>query len=146
MHQHSGWCGTRGSEDYMGMADDQAPTRNKIQIRRVLCIGGPKDGKWLSTEEMGHELRILKPAKFDYKVISREAALAEEIRVPFPEYDVYFLERIALYGEGIWVGLHKDTMYEMDKNPPPGSGWRGAHTTMILRAILQRDVATEMGL
>lgn len=119
--------------------------RNKIEIRRVLCIGGPKDGKWLSTEERGHELRVLKPIPFP-KVISREAELAERIRVDLPQYEVYFLEKVALYGEGIWVGLHKDTMYEMDRNPPPGSGWRDAHTTMILRAILQRDVATEMGL
>lgn len=118
----------------------------KNQVRRVLCIGGPLDGKWQSTEQKGHELRVLKPPTFDFKVLSREQAENEQIRVPIPEYDVYFLDKVSLYGQGIWVGLHKDTMYEMDRNPPTGSGWRDAHTTMILRAILQRDVATEMGL
>lgn len=119
-------------------------TRNRIEIRRVLCIGGPLDGKWRSTEEKGHQLRVLKPV--DLKLTEVLRADETDLSVPLPQYDIYLLERIALYGEGIWVGLHRDTMYEMDRNPPIRGGWRDAHTTMILRAILQRDVATEMGL
>lgn len=116
----------------------------KNRVRRVLCIGGPKDGKWLDTEQGGHELRVLKPQRFDYRVLSREQVEGEEIQVPVPQFDVYFLDQVVLYGEGIWVGLHKETMDKMDMSPD--RGWRSSHTILVLRAILQRDVATEMGL
>lgn len=113
--------------------------------RRVLLIGGPHDGKWRDHHEGGHMMRILRPPRLEMpKVISREAAMAEDIRVPPIEYEVYVLDKVALYGEGIWVGLHKDTVDQMDMSPD--RGWRDAHTVMILRAILQRDVINEMGL
>lgn len=111
--------------------------------RRVLMIGGPYDGRWRDHHEPGHEMRALRPPRLDMANVFKPEA-EQDLSVGFPDMDVYFLEQIKLYGEGIWVGLHKDTMYEMDRSPD--RGWRDAHTIMILRAILQRDVATEMGL
>lgn len=109
--------------------------------RRVLMIGGSMDGKWHTKEGKGHFIRIMKPLDFK-RVVFKEDALAEPVDVP--QYEEYILENVALYGEGVWVGIHRETMDKLDMEP--GGGWRSAHTTMILRAILQRDVATEMGL
>lgn len=115
------------------------------KTRRVLLIGGSLDGKWREQpKDAGPYIRVLKPAKIEIpKVVSREAALAEEIRVPVPEYEVYYLDKIALYGEGIWVGIEQDHLRNADRDHFMGPEPRVA---MILRAILQRDVLTEMGL
>ncbi len=113
--------------------------------RRVLCIGGPLDGKWRGTEERSHRLRVLRPAKIDIThFIKSDSESKADLTVGFPDYDVYHLEKIALFGEGIWVGLHSETLDKMDMRPDYGG--RDAYHVMILRAILQRDVATEMGL
>lgn len=120
-------------------------TRNKVQIRRVLCIGGPKDGKWVSTEERGHQLRILMPAKIDIThFVKNDPMSRSDLTVGFPEYEVYHLERIALYGEGIWVGVHTKTLDKADRDGTYVG--RDSYHVMVLRAILQRDVVTEMGL
>lgn len=107
--------------------------------RRVLMLGGPMDGKWHTHQGRGHVARVMKPVKFSYKLVDKETA----ITAPLPDYEEYMLEHVALYGSGVWVGLHRDTLYGLEEElvgPPE------AHVRMILRAILQRDVATELGL
>ena len=109
------------------------------RTRNVLMIGGLMDQKWHTHTGTGHQIRIMKPAKFTYKMVDATT----DISTPLPEYEEYLLEHVALYGEGIWVGMHKDTMYSMEESlhgPPE------AHVRMILKAILQRDVASALGL
>lgn len=106
--------------------------------RRVLLIGGIMDGKW-HTHVGGHTVRIPKPMN----VVTSFDRRASDNRVDMPEFEQYHLEHVALYGQGIWVGLHESTMdrISMERPGPPE-----AHIVMILRAILQRDVLTELGL
>lgn len=115
-----------------------------IKTRRVLMIGGIMDGKWHTHEGGGHTIRIMKP--MDLKLAEVMKADEADLNVPLPQYEEYWLDHVALYGVGLWVGMHKDTHERMDME-----GWRRTvsaetRTVMILRAILQRDVATEMGL
>lgn len=107
--------------------------------RRVLMIGGLMDQKWHTHIGGGYKILIPKPAKFSYKMADEAAVVA----APLPEYEEYMLEHVALYGEGVWVGMHNKILYGMEEElvgPPE------AHVRMILRAILQRDVATALGL
>lgn len=97
------------------------------------------DGKWHTHHGGGHRIQILEPVKFDYKV----SGPVTEMATPFPKYQEYALEHVALFGEGIWVGMHRPTLDKMDfeiYGPPE------PHVRMILKAILQRDVASELGL
>jgi hypothetical protein len=112
-----------------------------IRKRNVLLIGGSMDGKW-HVHEGGHgRIRIQLPMRITPNVI-READLAV-YSVPEFQYDEYVMEHVALYGEGIWVGMHIKTMDLMDEEilGPPET-----HVRLILGAILQRDVANELGL
>lgn len=102
-------------------------------------IGGLMDGKWHTHEGGGHMVRVLKPMRI-MPLVSREIT---DLATPLPEYEEYLLEHVALYGQGIWVGMHRSTLDRMDMEI---FGSPEAHTVMILRAILQRDVATELGL
>jgi hypothetical protein len=101
-------------------------------------IGGHMDGKW-HTHDGGPVVRILKPMRIMPEVARRES----DIRVDMPQYEQYHLEHVALYGQGIWVGLHESTIDRMSLDR---LGQPEPHVVMILRAILQRDVATELGL
>lgn len=121
-----------------------AEKSRRVHTRRVLMIGGLMDGKWHTHEGGGYQVRILKPMSVMPMPIVTKGLDLDDLSVPMPQYEVYHLSHVALYGEGLWVGLHKDTMDQMDMSPDRGS--RDAHTIMILRAILQRDVVTEMGL
>jgi hypothetical protein len=109
-----------------------------MKRRRVLMIGGHMDGKW-HTHEGGPIVRVMKPLRVSMDVGRRES----DARVDMPGYEQYHLEHVALYGQGIWVGLHEGTIdrLSLERLGPPE-----AHVVMILRAILQRDVATELGL
>jgi hypothetical protein len=115
-----------------------------IRKRNVLLIGGSMDGKW-HVHEGGHgRIRIQLPMRITPNVI-READLAKYSAplAPVIQYDEYVMEHVAMYGEGIWVGMHIKTMDLMDEEllGPPET-----HVRMILGAILQRDVANELGL
>lgn len=96
------------------------------------------DGKW-HEHEGGATIRILKPMRIAPSFDRRES----DLNVDMPQYEQYHLEHVALYGQGIWVGLHESTLdrTSMERIGPPE-----AHVVMILRAILQRDVAKELGL
>lgn len=99
------------------------------------------DGKWHTYEGGGHTMRIHKPMKVDIdRLVSRETT---DLSVPYPEYEHYHLDHVALYGQGIWVGVHKGTLDRRIEEPP---GPVDSHVAMILKAILQRDVATELGI
>lgn len=98
------------------------------------------DGKWHTHEGGGHMVRILKP--FDIRVEVKQEQ-PDRRSVDMPQYEQYTLEHVALFGEGIWVGMHTPTLDRMvmdNFGPPEG------HVRMILKALLQRDVATELGL
>lgn len=113
----------------------------QVRTRRVLMIGGMMDGKWHTHEGGGHVMRVLRPLEIKFAEVLKAAE--PDLSVPLPQYEEYYLEHVALYGEGLWVGLHRKTVEERDMSRMSGPE---AHTVMILRAILQRDVATEMGL
>ncbi|QKY78623.1 hypothetical protein SEA_DRYAD_85 [Streptomyces phage Dryad] len=110
------------------------------RTRRVLMIGGIMDGKWHTHEGGLDRIRILKPMRITTEVLKE---LPDRRGVDLPQYEEYTLEHVALYGEGIWVGMHTPTLDRMvmDSYGPPE-----AHVRMILKAIVQRDVATELGL
>lgn len=97
------------------------------------------DGKWHTHQGSGHVARVMKPMKISPPVVQDEGDLS----VPMIEYEEYYLEHVALYGQGIWVGMHAKTLEQMDFER---LGQPESHVVMILRAILQRDVATELGL
>lgn len=103
-------------------------------------IGGPQDGKWVTKQSSNTSMRFMKPPKLTLERVQTGDPLA----VPEIEYEEYWLERLALWGNGVWVGYHADTMRDLDENGP----WNGrdSRTQMALKAILQRDVAAEMGL
>lgn len=96
------------------------------------------DGKW-HDHEGGHVARIAKPVQFSHVFSRRDS----DLNVDMPEYEQYHLDHVALYDQGIWVGLHESTLDRMRLERVGGTE---AHIVMILRAILQRDVAAELGL
>lgn len=113
------------------------------KTRQVLLIGGSLDGKWREQPmDAGPYIRVAKPATLSLEDFSIGASVQDKI-LPVPEYEEYWVDRIALYGEGIYVGIEKATLREAELNHYMGPEPR---TVLILRAILQRDVVTEMGL
>ncbi|QKY79564.1 hypothetical protein SEA_LIZZ_81 [Streptomyces phage Lizz] len=109
-----------------------------MRTRRVLLIGGLMDGKWHTHLSTDSRVYIAKPMQVTVLREEDRRALA-----CLPEHEVYHLQHVALYGHGLWVGLHESTLDRLSMERP---GPTEAHTGMILRAILQRDVATELGL
>ncbi len=105
---------------------------------RVLCVGGVLDGQWKVvawTER--HGFKAMRP--LDVGRMIREQKNADNLSVGFPEMDQYqVIGPIHFWGtKGISVALDHDTL--MDK-------YHGDEERMMLKALLQRDVATEMGL
>lgn len=134
----------------MGMADDQAPgregkdaaaektrrTHEAQRSMRVLCVGGVLDGQWKVVDwSQRHGFDAMRPMNLTRMVKAEMASLD----VGFPERDRYrIIGPIRLWGTGgVSVALDRDTL--MDK-------YHGDEERMMLKAILQRDVATEMGL
>lgn len=109
------------------------------KVQRVLLIGGPMDGKWSEKQGSNTTMRFPKPVPMKIQMVEEV-----DLSIPLPEYDVYYLDRIALWGEGVWLGYHAETMDKLERDAP----WDGREPRirMALKAILQRDVATEMGL
>lgn len=103
-------------------------------------IGGLMDGKWHTHEGGSPIMRIMKPVSIQ-TMVTRD--MEDRRSVDMPQYEQYHLEHVALYGQGIWVGLHEGTI---DRLSMERLGGPESHIVMILRAILQRDVATELGL
>lgn len=107
---------------------------------KVLCVGGVLDGQWKVVawpERYGFQ--AMRPMSLP-KMISLEVDEREgPVTTGFPEMDRYrIIGPIHLFGtKGISVALDHDTL--MDK-------YHGAEEAMMLKALLQRDVATEMGL
>lgn len=106
--------------------------------RRVLMIGGHLDGTW-HTHDGGPVVQVMKPMR----IVPELSRRGSDVSMDMPQYERYHLEHVALYGQGIWVGLHESTIdrVSLERIGPPE-----AHVVMILRAILQRDVAKELGL
>lgn len=113
-----------------------------MRKRNVLLIGGSMDGKWHVHEGGHNRIRIMLPMRILPTFLPEAEALAAGIE-PVDQYDEYITEHVALYGQGLWVGMHVKTMDLMDEERmgPPDTQIR-----MILSAILQRDVANELGL
>lgn len=115
----------------------------KVQVRRVLMIGGIMDGKWHTHEGNRQVVEVMKPMRISMAEIRGD----HDLEVPLPQFERYYLEKVALYGEGLWVGIYQGALTEaFDEMGQMMGGWREPRITLILKAILQRDVATEMGL
>lgn len=131
------------NEEKARLAAEKSRPRPKVHTRRVLMIGGIMDGKWHTHEGSSQVVDILKPLEINFvEVLRREES---DLGLPLPQYERYWLDNVALYGEGLWVGICQDTLDSAEVGRTLG-GWREPRITLILKAILQRDVATEMGL
>jgi hypothetical protein len=128
----------------MGMMDDEEAVaaakakRGPDTSIRVLCVGGVLDGQWkvLAWADR-HGFNAMRP--MDVGRMIRVEKDADNLTVGFPEMDMYrVIGPIHFWGtKGISVALDRDTL--MDK-------YHGDEERMMLKALLQRDVATEMGL
>lgn len=123
---------SRAPDGKQAEAREAAATEEYI---RALCVGGQYDGKWKN---------IPKKLRYDYSVprsmrLMPVVAKEPDLRVGFPEMDRYrVVGPIHLFGEGgICLALERDELFEK---------YHGSEERMILSAILQRDVAAEMGL
>ena len=101
-------------------------------FKKVLMIGGPVDGKWLEVSQSEHTIMIPDPEsmKADFSALFKGE--------PIPPSGIkairYFVRPVEFQpGFKIWVAL-RDTDGLRDQD------------NCILKAILQRDVATELGL
>jgi hypothetical protein len=118
---------------------DEAKVKAERTLR-VLCVGGVLDGQWKVVpwqERYGFE--VMRPMSLPRMISQEMAADRKDMMVGFPEMDRYrIIGPIHLFGtRGVSVALDRDTL--MDK-------YHGHEEAMMLKAILQRDVATEMGL
>lgn len=104
---------------------------------RALCVGGQYDGQWKSIpRRLRYDYRVPRAMRLTPVVITREPDLS----VGFPEMDIYrVVGPVIVFGQGpgICLALERDELFEK---------YRGSEERMILKAILQRDVAAEMGL
>lgn len=102
-----------------------------------LMLGGPLDGQWVVPRGNPHVITTMPPMVVDLANV--RAALDETSPCPeMPEIaqHSYWLDRVSLFGYSLSVGLHEQTMRTGLDNK----------TDMLLRTILQRDVATHLGI
>jgi hypothetical protein len=91
-----------------------------VSSREVLCCGGPLVGTW--RVEQAHEFHVpVTPRIVDWKNIDPEGILKTVI---------YRLVPCMILGHELWVAVAVDEAYD---------------DRAVLRAILQRDVATYLG-
>ena len=89
----------------------------------VLFIGGPEDGRWRELRESERELLVpeIPPMWLD-----RDS-------IPAPIHHIYRVEQFYIVGQPLYVAFRPSD---------PDYHYR---TQAVLRAVLQRDVATVMG-
>jgi len=121
-------------ESEAGMSEKRGPDTSI----RVLCVGGVLDGQWkVVAWAERHGFNAMRP--LDVGRMIRMEQEVDNLKVGFPEMDSYrVIGPIHFWGtNGISVALDRDTL--MDK-------YHGDEERMMLKALFQRDVATEMGL
>ena len=91
---------------------------------RVLLVGGPNDGTWVHSHPSDQVIMTLDPAEIE----------SDTTRHPGyePTRHMYEVLRMDFMGYHLWVGMHEATLRD-----------GGDRNAAVLRAILQRDVATE---
>ncbi|MBA2951457.1 hypothetical protein [Streptomyces himalayensis] len=92
----------------------------------ALCVGGPKDGQWLTVDRRTFEVAELPKIEFT-------TAMTDAVIEPFVRH-VYHVDNFVAFGFGVWIAVCERQF--------TGSTERNR---AILRAILQRDVAAQMG-
>jgi hypothetical protein len=99
---------------------------NEAPRYTVLCVGGPGDGRWQTVNQRSFEMA--EPTPITYAETAATAAGESFTR------HRYYVEAIALFGSSLHVAVCAGEFI--------GSRER---EKAILRAILQRDVAAQMG-
>jgi hypothetical protein len=94
--------------------------------RTALMVGGPADGQWRTVEAPTVEVTEL--PRIEWKANVAETTTLE------PKRHLYHVDRLAMFGFGVWVAVcEREFMGSTERNKA------------VLRALLQRDVAREMG-
>lgn len=92
----------------------------------ALCVGGPLDGRWKVVHDRTFE--VAKPLKLSFTTEDMDAVIE-----PFERYR-YYVENFVMLGSAAWVAIcEREFMGSDERNKA------------ILRALLQRDVAAQMG-
>lgn len=101
---------------------------------RALLIGGPCDGEWITATSYIHTMMVMPEPNFSGLVRGEGDPLKEMVAL-MPIRHNYHIESVEMFGYRLWVGLHRGDMIDP----------RESRSTLLLRAILQRDVAQAMG-
>lgn len=97
---------------------------------RVLCVGGPVDGEWKVVRD--RYFVVAEPER-DFRLFPAPGK-REEPQDIIPKRHMYTVDRLSMFGHTLDVAIHDESLREgKDRND------------MLLRAILQRDVAQAMG-
>jgi hypothetical protein len=92
----------------------------------ALCVGGPLDGQWRTVEDRTFEVAEL--PKLTFSTENTDAVIE-----PFARHR-YHVDSIAMFGFHTYVAVcEKQFMGSSERNKA------------VLRALLQRDVAAQMG-
>lgn len=95
--------------------------------KRVLMIGGPADGRWMTTD--GYSIIVAKPPVFDWKTLSEDPlSIVELQRV------LYSVQTCGLFGFRLDVAIAEGEFRSSRERD-----------VAIARAVFQRDVAEAMG-
>lgn len=92
----------------------------------ALCVGGPANDQWKTVED--RTFLVAEMPKFTFSTENTDAVIEPLIQ------HMYHVDRMAMFGFGVWVAVcEKQFMGTTERNKA------------ILRALLQRDVAAQMG-
>ena len=92
---------------------------------KVLLVGGPSDGQWLMVS--GIDRTIVVQEIFNLVSEADDGDM-------FPKRHLYVRDTAHMFGHSLHVAIHEESILKgMDRD------------TMLMRTILQRDVAREMG-
>lgn len=92
----------------------------------VLCVGGPLDGQWRTVRDRIFE--AAEPPNFTFSTANTDAIIE-----PFIRHE-YRVENLAMLGFASWVAVC-ERQYRSSAE----------RDRAVLRAVLQRDVAAQMG-
>jgi hypothetical protein len=95
-----------------------------VSAHTALCVGGPLNGQWKVVE--GCAFDVVEPPKLDF-------TSTDSVIEPFTRHR-YLVEPFSISGFSTWIALCE-------------GAFMGAReiNRAVLRAILQRDVAAQMG-
>lgn len=93
--------------------------------KTVLMCSGPADGRWVTVEDHVHAWEIAVP------VWTGSLRPEDPLASGFTSHR-YQIYREDLFGGTLWVGVPVDELYDGDRR-------------VIMRAVLQRDVAQHLG-